>query len=137
MRRERHFRLFRTSQSENLRKFSDFPLFPSDFRAPRETLFSTKSHDSANLDPPRRGLLVAQWGRPRRYHPREIASPDRRISGPPDDRALVVLGVRRGANAFTILEESAARPPHIPAPRAAMRSKLCVRNDASAPLPNV
>ena len=46
-------------------------------------------------------------------------------------------GDRGAVTAFTILEESAAPPPDIPAPRAALRSELCIGNEAAAPLPNV
>ena len=52
MRSGRHFLPFRTSQSAKLRKFPRIPLFRSGFREPREPLFTTKSHDSANLAPP-------------------------------------------------------------------------------------
>ena len=46
-------------------------------------------------------------------------------------------GVRRALTAFTILEQSSAKPPDIPRPRAALRSKLCIGNEAPAPLANV
>ena len=65
------------------------------------------------------------------------ASIDRRIYGPPDDRAMGGLGVRMEVTAFTIIEESAAPPPDIPAPRAALRSKPCIWYEATSPLPNV
>ena len=46
-------------------------------------------------------------------------------------------GVRRAVTEFTTIEESAARPPDIPAPRAVLRSKLRIGDEETTHLPNV
>ena len=121
-------------------KFSEiyaFPHFRPDFRALRELLFTTESPDAENLSPPRFGIRVAQGAARFAMRRGAHASPARRLYGPPDDRAMGGLGVRRAVTAFTIIEESVAHPPDIPAPRAALRSEPCIGNEAAAPLPNV
>ena len=89
------------------------------------------------ISTPRFGIRVAQGAARIVMRRGAHASLTRRIYGPPDDRAMGGLGVRRAVTAFTIPEECAAPPPDIQAPRAALRIKLCIGNEAIAHLPNV
>ena len=99
-------------------------------------IFATKSNDSANLDPPRCGIRFSQAATRFVMRRGAHASFTRRIYGRPDDRAMGGVGVRRAVTAFTIIEEIAAPPPENPAPRAALRSKHCLGNEAAA-LPRI
>ena len=82
--------------------------------------------------PPKLRYTGRPWGRPLRYEAMgacDAHQADLRASRRQGDGGW---GFRRAVTAFTITEESAPPPPDIPAPRAALRSKLCIGNEATA-----